>query len=585
MRSTVLPCSIAAWTIHLRQSCVVHGARKTRASRKVRQLTTSTNQPRYLPDTPARTRFAPSPTGSLHLGSIRTALFNYLLAQRTGGQFLLRIEDTDQKRTVPGAEDDIKRDLRWAGLQWEEGPEMGGPHGPYRQSGRTAIYSSWIVPLISSKKAYRCFCSADRLDALNRDRHARGLSTGYDRKCAHLSQDESEERACQGEKFVIRLNSPEKYPTWQDIVYGNTGKAQTSGHSLNDGMVYDDTILIKSDGYPTYHFANVVDDHLMQITHVIRGAEWMASTPLHLTLYQALGWSPPVFGHVPLLVDKHHQKLSKRHLDTDIATFRDKQGIFPDVLTNFAVLLGWSHRQKSDYLPLSRLKEIFDLKFTKGSTVVTPEKLDFLQQRYARRYISEGGKPFQTMVEDVTLALSEIDNKKQPSAVLQGRKIDTLVAMALQADAQSYTSATEFARRIVGFFKPPAPERVYEALDPEIPLSTIQTMAATLLLVPHESWTASVHRANFYAISFPSRIMNEDAKSKNMSKSWKKEYYRFLRWALVGGASGPSLPDMMEILGRDICVARIQQAIKKSRGQEQGAALNSSNVQTLSGIA
>src|SRR5271155_2154415 len=199
-----------------------------------------------LPNSPARTRFAPSPTGNLHLGSIRTALFNYLLARRTRGQFLLRVEDTDQKRTVPGAEDRLYRDLRWAGLEWDEGPTVGGPYGPYKQSERAEIYRSHVRPLVESKKAYRCFCSSERIDKLNRSRHERGLPLGYDRHCTDMPYAEAEDRAHQGQSHVIRFRVPKEYPRFTDLVYGKTGQGNDKGRKLHvDQPVYDDPILIK----------------------------------------------------------------------------------------------------------------------------------------------------------------------------------------------------------------------------------------------------------------------------------------------------------------------------------------------------
>ncbi|CAG8377159.1 unnamed protein product [Penicillium salamii] len=316
------------------------------------------NSKNKLPDAPARTRFAPSPTGYLHLGSLRTALFNYLLAKRTGGQFLLRIEDTDQKRTIPGAEQRLYDDLQWAGLNWDEGPVVGGPYGPYRQSERTDLYRSHANDLISNGHAYRCFCSAERLDTMAQHRSQAGLTPGYDRKCGDLSAEESEDRAANGETHIIRLKV-EGYPMFNDLVYGKTGQNKPNNKKLDFiDRVYDDPILIKSDGHPTYHLANVVDDHCMKITHVIRGTEWMPSTPMHMALYNAFKWTPPQFGHVPLLVDQKGQKLSKRNADIDLSSFKDKQGVFASTLVNFAALLGWSHSQKSDVLSLQELEQI-----------------------------------------------------------------------------------------------------------------------------------------------------------------------------------------------------------------------------------
>ena len=249
-----------------------------------RRIGTSTSyrkSSQKLPAKPARTRFAPSPTGDLHLGSLRTALFNYLLAKATGGQFLLRVEDTDQKRTVPGAQERICRDLRWAGLQLDEGPEVGGDYGPYQQSQRTAIYSKHAQQLLQSGHAYRCFCSAERLDELVRMRNQLGLPTDYDRTCLGLTREESDAKASQGHTHTIRLKVPDVYPRYDDLVYGRVGgarppKEKSLTHALQS---FEDPILLKSDGLPTYHLANVVDDHLMEITHVVRAVVCTASAP------------------------------------------------------------------------------------------------------------------------------------------------------------------------------------------------------------------------------------------------------------------------------------------------------------------
>lgn len=311
--------------------------------------------PSKLPSTPARTRFAPSPTGYLHLGSLRTALFNYLLARRTGGQFILRIEDTDTKRTIPDAEKRLYEDLNWAGLEWDEGPDNGGPFGPYRQSERSELYKKHTHQLLQSGGVYRCFCSTQRLHKLAHERSKLGLNTEYDRTCARLSQEESVERAAKGESFVVRLKVPDTYPEFQDLVYGKIGSNLRPARRPNEG--YEDPILLKSDGLPTYHLANVIDDHHMQITHVVRGTEWLQATAKHMVIYKAFGWKPPQFAHVGLLTNEDGQKLSKRNLDLDISHFRDTMGIFPETLTNFAALLGWSHTEKSDFLPLEELEK------------------------------------------------------------------------------------------------------------------------------------------------------------------------------------------------------------------------------------
>ncbi|KAL2862728.1 glutamate--tRNA ligase MSE1 [Aspergillus lucknowensis] len=536
----------------------------------------SHNPKTRLPDFPARTRFAPSPTGYLHLGSLRTALFNYLLAKRTGGQFLLRIEDTDQKRTIPGAEQRLYDDLRWAGLQWDEGPVVGGPYGPYRQSERTATYRCHAHDLIHDGHAYRCFCSADRLDTLARHRSQAGLPPGYDRKCADIPAEESEHRAAKGESHVVRLRV-EDYPTFEDLVYGKTGQNRSSNKLDLIERVYDDPILLKSDGHPTYHLANVVDDHLMEITHVIRGTEWMASTPLHVALYNAFKWTPPRFGHVPLLVDKSGQKLSKRNADIDLTFFRDKQGVFPASLVNFAALLGWSHTKKSDVFSLDELAHIFNLKITRGNTVVAFEKLWFLQKAHAQRFAANGGPEFDDMVSSVSNVVESTTTPEQLSRMIQPRTLPELITPLLQADAKSFTNATEFVNRNATFFtttleRPPyTPTNQAQAATPAFPISSLHTAAATLCLVPEPHWTIGTHRDNIKYYDGASVVLelNPDAVDQNSDpektrvnadKTFKKELYHYLRWALSAGAPGPGIPETMVILGREETLRRIREA-------------------------
>jgi glutamyl-tRNA synthetase len=344
-----------------RASTAVRAADATPSTSSLRRSPKKSNQ--RLPDYPARTRFAPSPTGYLHLGSLRTALFNYLLARSTGGQFLLRIEDTDRTRTIADAEKRLCDDLEWAGLSWDEGPDKGGPYGPYRQSERTAIYQKHAHDLVESGHAYRCFCSTQRLRELADFQNSTGLPVSYDRKCADIPKEESDDRASKGEGHVIRLRMPATNRPFYDLVYGKVGGAKgVAGRERQDGA-YDDSILLKSDQQPTYHLANVVDDHLMKITHVVRGSEWLTSTPKHMAMYDAFGWEPPQFAHVGLLVNESQAKLSKRDFDVDIASYRDKLGILPEALSNFVALLGWSHLSRSDCKSMEELIEQVGLLF------------------------------------------------------------------------------------------------------------------------------------------------------------------------------------------------------------------------------
>ncbi|RUP43341.1 hypothetical protein BC936DRAFT_137322 [Jimgerdemannia flammicorona] len=300
------------------------------------------------PTGPVRVRFAPSPTGNLHLGGLRTALFNYLLAKKAGGTFILRIEDTDRTRFVEGATEKLISALSWAGLDFQEGPGKDGGHPPYVQSQRIETYSQHAHHLLESGSAYRCFCTPERLQHVRDAAREAGRDSSYDRRCLLLSRQEVEENLSQGMPFTVRLLTPDGVTHVDDLVYG---------HVEFSNAVLDDTILIKSDGYPTYHMANVVDDHLMGITHVLRGEEWLSSTPRHILLYRAFDWTPPSFVHLPLLLNADRSKLSKRSGDVHVEDYV-RRGYLPEALVNFVALLGWSPRE--DGKEVMRMEELVE---------------------------------------------------------------------------------------------------------------------------------------------------------------------------------------------------------------------------------
>ncbi|KAG2206869.1 hypothetical protein INT47_007626 [Mucor saturninus] len=328
---------------------------------------------RYL-STPARVRFAPSPTGQLHLGGLRTALFNYLLAKKTGGQFILRIEDTDQTRYVEGAVENLVKALNWAGIPHDEGPEKEGPHSPYYQSQRTELYRDHAKKLVESGHAYQCFCTPERLARVRESRQKQGNYIAYDKHCSYLSDEEIKENVDQNLPFTVRLRTPYEGTTeHKDLVYG----------SINfSNKTIDDTILIKSDGYPTYHLANVVDDHLMEVTHVLRGEEWLSSTPKHILLYKALGWKPPLFAHLPLLLNPDGSKLSKRSGDVHVEQYIAK-GYLPEAIDNFVALLGWNPNTSDSVFTVEELIEQFDIKdINHSGAVVDHQKLDWINKHH-----------------------------------------------------------------------------------------------------------------------------------------------------------------------------------------------------------
>ena len=324
-----------------------------------------------------RTRFAPSPTGFLHVGNIRTALFSWLWARRNNGVFVLRIEDTDRDRIVPGALESILESLRWLGLHWDEGPEVGGPYGPYFQSQRLDLYRQVAEELIARGHAYRCYCTPERLEALRTEQRARGEPPGYDRRCRYLTPEERAEFERQGLPSVVRFKMPTEGTTAvPDLLRGEV---------VFENAKFDDHVLLKSDGYPTYHLAVVVDDHYMRITHVIRGDEWIPSAPRHVLLYRALGWEMPVWVHTPTVLGKDRSRLSKRHGAMPVLEYRE-QGYLPEALVNYLALLGWSSEDENEIFSPAELIRAFDLRrIGTNPAIFDPEKLLWLNGVHIRR--------------------------------------------------------------------------------------------------------------------------------------------------------------------------------------------------------
>ncbi len=319
---------------------------------------------------PPRVRIAPSPTGDPHVGTAYIGLFNFVFARRWGGQFVLRIEDTDQTRSSRGSELAILEALRWLGIEWDEGPDVGGPHGPYRQSERLPIYREAVDHLLARGHAYRCFCSKERLDEIRKVQIANKQNAGYDRHCRDLDPAESGRRADAGEAHVVRMKMP--------LVGETTWIDELRGTQSFENRLVDDQVILKSDGYPTYHLANVVDDHHMGITHVIRGEEWISSTPKHVVLYEHFGWEAPRFYHLGLLrnADKNKSKLSKRKNPVSIFHYRDL-GYLPETFLNFLGNLGYSFGDDQERFSLQEMIDGFDAsRLSVGGPVFDPVKLE-----------------------------------------------------------------------------------------------------------------------------------------------------------------------------------------------------------------
>jgi nondiscriminating glutamyl-tRNA synthetase len=324
------------------------------------------------------TRFAPSPTGYLHIGSLRTVLYNYLFAKKNNGKFMLRIEDTDRSRYVEGSIENLLQVLASVGLIADEGPNNPGTKGPYLQSERLPIYRKYVDQLISHKQAYHCFCSSERLDELRTEQSSLGLATKYDGKCRYLSSQEIDAELKTGKTYTVRLAVPKnKEVVFDDIIKGRV--------SVNTKDV-DDQVLLKSDGFPTYHMAVVVDDHLMEITHVIRGEEWVPSTPKHILLYEAFGWDIPAFTHLPLLLGKDKKKLSKRVGDVSVESYLQKW-FLPEAILNYISLLWWNPKTTEEIFSMSELIDRFELKEVhKAGAVFDIERLEWFNSRYIIKY-------------------------------------------------------------------------------------------------------------------------------------------------------------------------------------------------------
>ncbi len=328
-----------------------------------------------------RTRFAPSPTGFLHVGSLHTALFAWLFVRHNGGAFVLRIEDTDQTRKVEGSVEAIYEGLRWLGIDWEEGPDIGGPYGPYSQSERLDLYQAAAKRLADEGHAYYCYCSPERLEAMRADQERRHLPPGYDRRCRNLTDEERAREAAKGVVPVVRFKTPlVGVTTFHDVIWGDI---------KFENRLLDDLVLLKSDGYPTYHLANVVDDHEMRISHVIRAEEWHSSTPRHIQLYAALGYEPPVFAHLPLLIGSDRSKLSKRHGSVAVKEYQD-QGVLPEAMLNFLALLGWSLDDKTEIFSRADLIKNFTLeRVSKTPAIFNRDKLIWLNGLYIRKLAAD----------------------------------------------------------------------------------------------------------------------------------------------------------------------------------------------------
>jgi len=360
-----------------------------------------------------RVRYAPSPTGFPHIGNIRTALFNWLFARHSGGKFIVRIEDTDQLRKVEGALEAILDSLNWLGLDWDEGPGVGGEYGSYIQSERLELYRKYVQQLLENGSAYKCYCTSERLERMRAEMSQRKESArSYDRHCRNLTDKERAEFESNGVASVIRLKVPiEGQTTFHDLIRGDITFSNSE---------LDDLVLFKSDGYPTYHLANIVDDHLMKITHVMRADEWLSSTPRHVLLYKAFGWEPPLFAHLPMILGPDKSKLSKRHGATALVEYRDR-GYLPEAVLNFLALLGWALDDKAEIMSRDDLIKNFTVEHvSKTAAIFSQDKLIWMNGVYIRQL---------SIADFVERALPFLD-RDLPASVLRPLSKDYMMKIA-----------------------------------------------------------------------------------------------------------------------------------------------------------
>ncbi|MFP4365154.1 MAG: glutamate--tRNA ligase [Spirochaetia bacterium] len=329
-----------------------------------------------------RVRYAPSPTGLQHIGGVRTALFNYFFARSQGGKFILRIEDTDRERFHEDALVDLYQTLQWLGVEYDEGPEKDGGYGPYIQSERVAMHRQYAQKLIEQGDAYYCYCSAQRLEDLRKEQQSKKGDIGYDRHCRDLTEEQRKEYEAQGTQPVVRFKVPSEGKTsFQDVLLGEVKRKNKD--------IPVDPVILKSDGYPTYHLANVIDDHFMEITHILRAQEWIPSGALHVLLYKAFGWDVPTYCHLPMVMGPDGQKLSKRHGSTSVKEFRD-QGYLPEAVMNYISLLGWAYDDSREFFTKDELEQLFSLeKLNKAPAVFDYKKLAWFNGQYIRQRSEE----------------------------------------------------------------------------------------------------------------------------------------------------------------------------------------------------
>lgn len=482
-----------------------------------------------------RTRFAPSPTGFLHIGSLRTVLFDYLAAKSLGGKFILRIEDTDQKREVEGAVKGLIDILAWLDIRFDEGPHVDGRFGPYIQSQRREIYDKHKEELLSRGGAYHCFCTPERLEKMRADQQANKLPPRYDRTCRNLSKEEAEAKIKNGERFVIR----QKMPLEGELVAHDELRGDIK-FNLAD---LDDHVLIKSDGMPTYQFASVVDDRTMEISHVLRGDEWLSSFPKNILLYMAFGWPAPKFAHIPLILNKEGGKLSKRQGDVAVEDYRAK-GYLPEALLNFCALMGWHPKEENEILSIKEMEEKFRIEDVGISPAIFDvEKLTYFNGYYIRHKDIE---------ELVDLCLPYLEENLENTA--EHKKSRDFIKKVVALEQERLKILSEIGELTRFFFVDkldyPAELLVWKKITSEETRENLKVVYGLLEKIPETSWTNnSINDALMEHIT--------TLKLKTGDYLWP------MRAALTGEKASPGPFDVAEVLGKLESLERLKEGIKK----------------------
>ena len=485
----------------------------------------------------ARVRYAPSPTGDPHVGNIRTALFNWLYARHTGGQFILRIEDTDQARIADGALSTIMESLKWLGLEWDEGPGVGGPHAPYIQSERhaTGIYGAAAERLIASGDAYYCYCTPEELTEMRLEQQRQKRPPRYDGRCRPLT--EADHRAREGGRRVVRFAMPLEGPA---IVVNDVIRGEVSF----DPSILDDFILLKSDGFPTYHLANTVDDHVMGISHVLRADEWLSSTPKHLLLYDALGYEPPQFCHLPVILGPDRARLAKRHGATSVLDYRDG-GYLPDVMVNFLALLGWSLDDRTEIISRDELVSHFTLeRVGRSPSIFDQDKLSWMSGIYLRQ-MGEG---------ELAQRLSEAVGgylKDHPTPVHVAPTAESMRALVPLIQERLRTLAPEEVWELCEPFLVETPEYdraqlVQKGMDTESTRAALRAVSVAIEAVtPFDAET----------LEGVLRTLAEELQLRT------RELFGAIRVAVTGRTAAPPLFDTLAVLGRETVLSRLGRVV------------------------